>query len=443
MNADSLSARGAHAAVSPLRIDHDAFRAAMADRYHAVDNPAGALPLNVAENRLVWPELKAKVEEITRSHPIPEWVPKYASHRGAAPFRAAAASFLSEHLVGVPVDGDTLGVSAGATSVIEMTAFILAEPGDVAVIPAPCYPVYRKDLGNMACVERHDLVTHHQITEIAGGPRLGVADLERAAHEVKASGRRFRMLVLTAPDNPTGAIYPGELLAEMADWCIEREVHMVVNELYGLSLIDTSHPAIRGDYDDPVPFTSFGRIMADRKSDWLHLWYAVSKDFGLSGFRIGLLHSHNRALLQAYENLNLTHTASNHTQWVMQHMLSDTDFVTRYVALNQARLTESYAVVVDGLRRAGIPYVPSRGSLFAWIDLSEFLATETEEAELDLWRELFRGSGVLLTPGVGFGHTKRGLFRMVYPCVDMDELRVAMDRMAEWALSRRKGARSA
>jgi aspartate/methionine/tyrosine aminotransferase len=443
MTAESLSTRGAHAASSPLRIDHEAFRAAMADRYHPVDNPTGALPLNVAENRLVWPELKAKVEEITRNHPIPPWVPKYASHRGALPFRTAAAAFLSRHLVGAPIEGDTLGVSAGATSTIEMTAFILADPGDVAVIPAPCYPVYRKDLGNMADVDRYDLVTHHDIGEISRGPRLELADLERAEREIRTSGGRFRMLVLTAPDNPTGAIYPSDLLAEIADWCIERQIHMVVNELYGLSLIDTTHPAIRGDYDRPAPFTSFGRIIAERRSDWLHLWYAVSKDFGISGFRVGLLHSHNHALLQAYENLNLTHTASNHTQWILQHMLADADFVDRYVELNQARLTQSYVVVVEGLRRAAIPYVPSRGSLFAWIDLSEFLVADSEEAELELWRDLFRESGVLITPGVGFGHTKRGLFRLVYPCVDRDELEVAMDRIVAWANARRNRTRSA
>ena len=89
----SLSARGALAASRPLRIDHAAFREAMANRYDATANPEGALPLNIAENRLVWPELKAKLEEITRSEEIPAWVPKYASHRGAAPrtFRASIA----------------------------------------------------------------------------------------------------------------------------------------------------------------------------------------------------------------------------------------------------------------------------------------------------------------------------------------------------------------
>jgi aspartate/methionine/tyrosine aminotransferase len=434
----SLSARGARAAATPLRIDHAAFREAMADRFHPSRNPSGALPLNIAENRLSWPLLRSRLEEAMAAGGVPDWVPTYASHRGAAPFRVAAASFLSEHLTRCPVDPDSLGVSAGATSVIEMTAHLLADAGDVAVIPAPCYPVYRQDIGNMAGVERYDLVTHHELSEIARGPALRIEHLERAKRDIEASGRRFRMLVLTTPDNPTGGVYPTQLLQDIADWCVARGTHLLVNELYGLSLIDTSHPAIRQDYHEDVPFVSVARLMADRQSDYLHLCYAVSKDLGISGFRVGMLHSHNRALLQAYENLNLTHSASNLTQWVLLGVLTDSAFMGAYVKENQMRLTESYALVVEALRALGVPYVPSRGSLFAWIDLSELLDEDSEAGELALWMDLYRSARVLLTPGVGFGHTKRGCFRVVYPSVTRDELAVATTRLSAWVEERRK-----
>lgn len=433
----SLSGRGARAAGSPLRIDYEAFRRAAADRYHPVENPDGALPLNVAENRLGWPDLREKIEEVSRTKPIPDWVSKYASHRGAFPFRFAASGFLSDHLTKCPVDADHLAVSAGATGVIEMTAFLLAAPGDVAVIPAPCYPVYRKDIGNMAAVERYDLVTHHELSEVADGPVLDVEHLERAHEEISASGRRFRMLILTAPDNPTGAVYPARTLERLADWCVAHEVHMVVNEIYGLSLIDTSHPSLREDYQAPEPFTSFGRIMHERRSEWLHLIYALSKDLAISGFRTGLVHTYNEAFLRGYENLNLTHTVSNHTQWLLGHVISDQEYMSGYVARNQARLTEAYVVVVEALRRLGLPYVPSRGSLFCWADLSELLEDDSTDGEMALWQSLFDETGVLLTPGVGFGHSKHGLFRVVYPCVELDELRVAMERMEDFVTRRR------
>ena len=83
---------------------------------------------------------------------------------GAPDFRTAAASFLEKHLTACPLAPDQLGVSAGATSVIEMTSFILADSGDVAVIPAPCYPVYKQDIGNMSGMERYDLITHHELS---------------------------------------------------------------------------------------------------------------------------------------------------------------------------------------------------------------------------------------------------------------------------------------
>jgi aspartate/methionine/tyrosine aminotransferase len=435
----ALSSRGARAADTPLRVDHALFREASGNLYHPIDNPDGALPLNVAENRLSWPELKAKIEAITATHEIPDWVPGYTIHRGAPEFREAAASFLAEHLTGCPIDPEHLGVSAGATSVIEMTSFILAESGDVAVIPAPCYPVYRQDLGNLSGVERYDLVTHHEPSEIANGPVLTIDHLEAARREIEEAGKRFRMLILTTPDNPTGGIYSQGQLLEVTDWCIEHGVHLVVNEIYGLSLIDTTHPALAQDYREELTFSSFANIMAEQKSDFLHLWYAVSKDLGISGFRVGLVYSQNAAFIEAYTNLNLTHSVSNHTQWILQLLLTDSAFMTRYVARNKARLTESYAVVVGFLRRLGIPYVPSRGSLFVWIDLSEFLMDGPESAEMDLWGEIYHTTGVLLTPGAGFGHTKKGLFRVVFPCVSKSDLTVAMERLAEFVGANRGG----
>ncbi len=442
MPSSSLSGRGARAADTPLRIDYAAHREATANRYDSVHNPAGALPLNIAENRLSWHELKARIEAVTGSMEIPAWVPKYSNTRGAAPFRVAVADFLSTHLTGCPVDPDHLGVSAGATSVIEMTSFILADAGDVAVIPAPCYPVYSQDIGNLSGVERHDLVTYHDLSEVAHGPVLKLAHLDQAKRDIESDGKRFRLLILTTPDNPTGGIYERDRLAEIADWCIAHEIHLVVNEIYGLSLIDTGHPSIRDDYESVAPFESFGRIMDEKRSDYLHLWYALSKDLGVSGFRVGMVYSRNEAFLRSYENLNLTHSVSNHTQWVMGHVLTDHDFMTGYVKRNQERLTDAYAMVVTRLRRMRVPYIPSRGSLFAWIDLSEFLEAESIDGELALWESIYRESGVLLTPGVGFGQSKHGLFRVVYPCVTVPELAVALDRLEAFVEAHRSSDRA-
>ena len=438
MNETSLSKRGDIASNTALRVDFELYFEAVQNLYHKENNPDGTFPLNVAENKLGWEELREKIEALAKENRIPDWVSGYTSSHGAPNFRKATADFMTRYLTKCPIDPNRIGFSAGATSVIEMSTFILANPGDVAVFPAPCYPVYKQDIGNVPGVERYDLVTHHDLAEIANGPILNIAHLERAKKEIEGKGKRFQILVLTNPDNPTGGMFSYEQLLEFADWCLEKNIHLIVNEIYGLSLIDTQHPAIREDYKVDVPFHSFACIMDSKKSDYMHLWYALSKDFGVSGFRIGLVHSHNAKFIKAYENLNLSHTVSNFSQWIVQLLMEDTTFMDRYIPDIQARLTEAYVVVIQHLKELNIPYVPSRGSLFVWLDLSEFLSENTQQAEKEFWLELFRATGILLTPGEGFGHTKKGQFRVVYPYVSKESLEVAMQRFRNFVIKKRQ-----
>ncbi len=433
-NTSSLSQRGQQAQNTALRIDFEVFFEAMENQYDPETNPDGAIALNIAENKLSWGLLQQKMQEVAAQQMIPDWVASYTSALGAPEFRQTLAAFMARFLTKCPIKPDHLGLSAGATATVEVTSWILGHPGDVAVFPAPCYPVYKQDIGNKAGLERYDLVTHHELSEISQAPALEVSDLEKTWQNLTAQGKRFRLLVLTSPDNPTGGIFSKKRLEAMADWCINKEVHLIVNEIYGLSLIDTTHPDIAEDYTRPVEFYSFANIMKEKNSDYLHLWYALSKDWGASGFRVGVVHSLNEAFLEAFNNLNAPHMVSNHTQWMFKQVLGDADFVEKYIAHNQKAMTESYALVIRYLKKWGVPYVPARGSLFVWLDLSSFLSEPTQEAENQLWMDIYEKTKVLLTPGEGFGHGKKGQYRLVYSCVGKEELEVAMERMGRWML---------
>ncbi len=424
----SVSKRGEKAAKSVMRVDLDVYFEAIENRYDRFDNPQGTFPLNVAENKLSWPLLKKKLQDIQSNQEIPPWVSGYTSTLGAPTFRKAVAMFMSDHLCHIHIPEEQLGISAGATSVIEVSSFILGDPGDVAVFPAPCYPVYRQDIGNVSALERYDLITHTSLSQLQNGTLLSIDHLDRALNEIEDSGKQFRMLVLTNPDNPTGLIYPKSLLENIVHWCIDHEIHCVVNELYGLSLIDTNDASVQNDYKEAMPYYSFANIIQKKQSDYLHLWYAFSKDFGISGLRVGVVYTLNETFLDAFQNLNLSHCVSNHTQWILEEVLKDEAFVSLYIKTNQQKLTESYIVVIDTLRKLHIPYVPARGSLFVWMDLSQYINDNTEESENALWMDLYSETGILLTPGQGFGHKGYGFFRMVYPFIPKADLIVAMDR---------------
>ncbi|MBX2817407.1 MAG: aminotransferase class I/II-fold pyridoxal phosphate-dependent enzyme [Saprospiraceae bacterium] len=428
----SLSKRGREAAADVIRADIALWEEAMANKYDADQNPNGAFVLNMAENKLCWDMLGQKLEDIGKHESLPDWVAGYTSLLGHPSFCAAVADFLGRELCSVSIDPAHLGFSSGATGVIEMTALMLGDAGDVVAIPAPSYPVYTNDLANIAGLERHNIITHKEIAALSKGSCLTIAKLEQAKQECAADSKALRMLILTCPDNPTGIMYSKDQLIEIAEWCIQNKIHLIVNEIYGLSLIDVNHPEIAHEYLSGFETTSFAQIMQKFQSEYLHLWYAFSKDFGISGFRIGLIYTLNEELLQAYSNYNLSHSISNHTQWLMANVLDDHAFVSRLIRENRARLTRSYVLVVKTLRSFDIPYVPSRGSLFIWIDLSAFLSRNSAEAEKDFWLQLYGETGILLTPGQGFGHEGHGQFRMVYTYVSYEELGVAMSRLTEF-----------
>lgn len=432
-----LSTRGSLAANSPMRVDMQVYFEALENRYHEQDNPDGKFPMNVAENTLCWSMLKEKLQAVAKQE-IPEWVGGYGNPAGNDGFRAAAANYLSEFLFHCEVPKETLAFSSGLTSVIDLTSFLLANPGEVAMIPAPAYPVYTSDIGVKAGVERYDITTHHSLAELKNGIPLTINQLEESLAEIKAKGKTAKMLILTTPDNPTGGIYKLEQLKEIANWCIVHQIHLVVNEIYGLTTINTDHPNLKELYDDSLSFTSFATIMQTYKSPYLHLWYSISKDLGLSGFRVGMVHSYNEEFLAGYTNINMTHSVSNYTQWTLQQVFEDMGFMKKYLNQMQKALTESYVIVHEALQSIGIAHSPAYGSLFAWMDLGELLAAQTREAEEVIWLEIYEKAGLLLTPTNGFGHEQFGLYRMVISYVSPKELKVAMERLTSFIKNKRK-----
>lgn len=437
LSSGSVSGRGMQASAKPVRVDMDLYFEAAADLYDAKSNPQGKFPVNVAENRLTWNLLKAKIEETSRTNSVEDWVANYTSSVGALSTRQVFAGFLERFLTNCPIDPEHLCMGPGAAAVIEQTCWIIGDPGDVAVIPAPCYSVYTQDIGNRPGLERYDLITHQTSSELKNGSPLTTSHLDKALYDIQSKGKRFRVLILTNPDNPTGIIYSRAQLISYAEWCIANKIHLVVNEIYGLSLLDTNHPQIQSDYPTETKFTSFAQIIGERKSDYLHWWYALSKDFGASGFRVGMMYTLNETLRKAFNNLNAPSLVSNYAQWIFEKILNDYDFVENYIRANQRALTKNYAVAVAALRSLKIPYSPARGSLFVWLDFSEFMKENTAAAEHDLWMGLYKQTGVLLTPGDGFGHNRRGQFRLVYSYVSKEELVEVMKRVGEFVVSRR------
>ncbi len=432
MNKNGLSTRGNALASGSTRVDMELFHNAMQDLYDPETNPDGAFPLNVAENRLMSGVIREGLTGITSKETIPDWVLNYTETIGHPEVRETIALFMEEHLCKCHIDPDSIGFSAGVSAIIETSSFLLGNKGDVVVIPAPSYPMYTKDMGIKSGLERYDLQTHYNIEETGSAAPVTVPLLEEAKKKIRSEGKQFKLLVITSPDNPTGCIYGEEQLRELAEWCIGNNIHMIVNEIYALSQIDTSDKLISADYKEDLVFTSFASIMKDIQSDFLHLWYGLSKDFAMSGLRFGIVHSLNEDFINAMRNINIPHMVSNHTQWMVSELFKRSDFIKGFVQKNKEMITASYTEVVKTLRKIGAPYIPARGSLFIWADLSKYLKEDSDKGQEELWMDIYKNTGVLLTPGAGFGHRKKGLFRIVHTAIPASHLAVAMKKMGSY-----------
>ncbi len=419
----TLSARGNKKAGEPLRPDFALFERAT-ERPYSADDQDGAIPLCIAENLLQWDIMREKLRDIFTTHAWPDWLPSYAPLAGHPDFLAAVAHFVSTHIAGTKLDPGNFCASAGATGVIEVTAMALGDPGDVVVFPAPAYQAYRPDINSKAGMERYD-ITHYAATFGRDFHPLSVAELDAAHQQL---GGKFRMLVLTQPDNPTGAVYSAEQLKAFADWCIEHEVHLIVNEIYALSQFSRDSP----DVLNRSPYSSFLPLLERRDSPYLHWWYSFSKDFGLSGIRAGLLYTRSGELRTAYTNYNAPHQVSNLAQWSLSVLLRDDAWVTEFQDSNQRLLTEAYRVVTDTLDELLVDYHAARGSLFVWADFSRFLFDSTPEEAEAFWSDLFEETGLLLTAPGGLGQPEIGWLRIVYSGISTQALREAMWRLKKY-----------
>jgi len=384
---------------------------------HGPGNPEGHIILCVAENKLSCHLLR---ERLLLQKDLPMQAFGYDSMAGVERFRVALAQFFNANLMrGAAVSDADVFVSGGCGPIIDKISFLLLSRGDGVLIPAPYYPAFDFDL-----VARNHCVPVP--VETAGiVPTAG--DLERAAAAAEANGVPLRALLLTNPNNPYGVVYPEEAMRELLAWGLARGLHVISDEIYGLSRFG-GEPFVSALTIAPQLYGRFGQRAVD---EHLHVLWGFSKDFCASGFRVGCCVSRNRELHAMLGNVGYFSAASNVTQYALANLLEDSHFVQKFLKENSHRLSVSYRKLTSALREAEIPFVEATASIFMVIDLRRGLRASTWEAEKELWDSIAEESKVLLTPGFDMHFPEPGFFRVCYAWVPPSALGVAVQRIKE------------
>ncbi|MCL1587970.1 MAG: aminotransferase class I/II-fold pyridoxal phosphate-dependent enzyme [Actinomycetia bacterium] len=376
----------------------------IAQHFARVDDD-GYTGLAISENKLVWDLLEPRLNS---NRAVPSSAIGYDDMAGSLDFRTAVAQFASEHVWGRDVDADKVVVLAGAGSILETLFYAIADPGDAILVPTPSYA------GFWADIETRDKLHIVEVPTSSDESFALTAERLQAAYDI--SPWPVRALLITNPSNPTGRIHTDSEIQEAVTWARSVGIHIVMNEVYALSVLGATS------------FVPSGRIVDPDQGD-IHFVWAFSKDFAMSGMRCGVLTTANEGVRAAVTNLAYWSLVSGDTQHFLGSLLRDSEWVDMYVATMQSRLAASYTATTAALEAAGISYIPADAGLFVLLDMREFLSEPTWHAEQDLWDTVFNDADVNLTPGSACHIDEPGFMRLCFAVAPADIVVAAIGRI--------------
>lgn len=398
-----LSRRGAQLA------DHSPFAEYMLvsrehlDRRWSLERPDGFVDLSVAENCLVWDLLR---EPLSAARQVPLPAARYGDSRGHPTFRHSVAALASRTFLGRSIDPNSIYTLAGAGAVLEALFYALCDPGDGVLVAAPGYPGFWMDLE-----QRDGVVIVPVETVWEDGFAISVGALDRA---YETAARPIRALLVASPDNPTGRVLPAAEVGALVDWCRSRGIHVVFDELYALSVHDGSD------------FTSVASVR--ELGDDIHIVWALSKDFAVSGLRCGVLITESERVGKAVASQAIWSGVSGRTQHLFSELLADDQWVDGFLDEMPRRLSASHTATLEGLAQAGIGYFPGQAGFFLMADFRSFLTEHSFAGESALWRQIV-DSGVNITPGSACRSATPGFARICFAAVPREALELGLSRI--------------
>lgn len=384
-----------------------AHRVCVRDLYDTEKNPDGYVNFGTAENHLVFDALAPLLRDAVE---IREEDAHYNEQYGAQFFREAVTGFLSRN-AGRLLSPDNLALSTGASAILEIASFVLADPGDAILIPTPYYPGFDHDLGLRSDARLAHIPLH--------GPefRLTVADVENAYRQARSEGMNVTTIVLNSPHNPLGHIYGEDLIRGIVGFASSNGVHVVLDEIYAESLL-------------PGEKHFTGLRM---ESPFVHVIYGFAKDFGLSGYKVGILHSENQQVLKVVRDFTYFHTISMMTQRALAGVL-ESDRLDDFLTLLRKRLAAAHSHTKGELSASGVPVVSSQGGIVLWIDLRSRLRSSSFEDERVLCEEILRRCKVSISAGGAFHCSEPGWYRLCFTAPELHRVE-GLRRLREFFLS--------
>ncbi|KAN0009860.1 hypothetical protein ACTFIU_007167 [Dictyostelium citrinum] len=443
---------------------------AMENLFCPETNKDGYISLGIAENVLSFDVLKDKLSVDPN---FCQRLTQYSDMGGFRDCRESIANLLQNHLFKYkPLSNPELLVNYkqiilanGATPLLENIFNMFCDQDEVALIPSPMFPNFIPFAGQRFGVKiigvksevysnnNNNNNNNNNENDNNNNNNGKIIDFELNLEEFEKQYQLHpvKLVVLCNPNNPTGYIFSKKQIKQLVDWCREKKVHLLSDEIYALSIFnrnycsgtrednennngnnnnndnDNDNEVEKDGANNQIPTNTFSSIYDICKGDmgeYVHLVSSFSKDFGLNGFRAGYFYSQNKDVLRYLISTSNYYSCSNIVQSALINIIEDKKYLCSFIKENQKRLASSYNFAIKTLEHFNIPYLKSSAGLFLTIDLRKCLNKLPElkennnndcpfKKEIQLWELLF-DNRVIVNPGKLCYFSEPGFYRLIF-----------------------------
>ena len=338
-------------------------------------------------------------------HNLPSQVAAgYTDSKGLFAPRKAVMHYTQEKRVaGVTVDDIYLG--NGASELINMSLNALLDAGDEVLIPSPDYPLYT------AVVSLSGGTPVHYLCDEGAG---WLPDLDDIRSKITP---RTKAIVVINPNNPTGALYPADLLRDLVEIARQHQLIVFADEIYDKTLYDDAQHTSIASLADDVLFVTFN---------------GLSKNYRACGYRAGwmVVSGDKRHAKDYIEGLNMLASmrlcANTPGQLAIQTALGGYQSIKDLVAPG-GRLRRQRDLAYELLSQIpGVSVVKPQAALYMFPRLDPKVYPIADDQAFAY--ELLAEEKVLIVQGTGFNWRAPDHFRIVF-LPNSDDLTLAIGRI--------------
>lgn len=319
----------------------------------------------------------------------------YTPNAGLIPLRNSISSYMNRRF-GVSYDPNgEIVVTVGGSEGVDIALRTLLRPGDEVLIPEPSFVCYAP------------------LTQMAGGIPIPIPTYEKDAFRLTAETLsaaitpKTKLLVLSYPNNPTGAIMTKEDYEALAEVLRDTQVLVLTDEIY----IELSYAK--------VPLVSFAAIEGMRERTIVVNGF--SKAYAMTGWRMGYLCGPRELIAPAlkihqFGIMSAPTTSQYAAVEALEHGEEDIAMMREKYNMRRKYLLRTFGEL-------GIPCFEPLGAFYVFPNISRFGLSSEE-----FCRRFLEEEKVAMVPGSAFGDSGEGFARISY-AYSMDHLKIAMDRL--------------